>query len=198
MVNNHNHLREFGKFRLDAERRVLWFEDKPVNLPLKEIELLCVLTENSGQVVTKDELLNKVWGDSFVEESNLSRHIYVLRKTFKDLGEADLIQTVPRRGYRFTGEVHENGNGALIIEKPSSAQTLIEELNNSAEPEIKVLKPPDSRTKVSHWRLKPFVVVTALLLLIAGGIAWNKSNILPQNQSEPVAPLTLQSMQVGR
>jgi Tol biopolymer transport system component len=157
-----------------------------------------VLTENSGQVVTKDELLNKVWSDSFVEESNLSRHIYVLRKTFKDLGEADLIQTVPRRGYRFTGEVHENGNGALIIEKPSSAQTLIEELDSSAEPEIKVLKPPDSRTKVSHWRLKPFVVVTALLLLIAGGIAWNKSNILPQNQSEPLAPLTLQSMQVGR
>ena len=70
-------LREFGKFRLDAKRRVLWFEDKPVNLALKEIELLCVLTENGGEVVTKDELLEKVWADSFVEDSNLSRHIYV-------------------------------------------------------------------------------------------------------------------------
>lgn len=112
-------LREFGKFRLDAERRVLWFENAPVNLPLKEIELLCVLTESSGEVVTKDELLEKVWADSFVEESNLSRHIYVLRKIFKDYGEAtDLIQTVPRRGYRFTGEVRqvENGNGGLVSE----------------------------------------------------------------------------------
>ncbi|MBA4123079.1 MAG: winged helix-turn-helix domain-containing protein [Acidobacteria bacterium] len=88
MANKINCLREFGRFRLDAEKRVLWCEDKPVNLPLKEIELLCVLTENGGEVITKDELLEKVWADSFVEESNLSRHIYILRKTFKDFGES--------------------------------------------------------------------------------------------------------------
>ena len=83
MDNEINHLREFGKFRLEMDKKVLWFQDEPVNLQLKEIELLCVLTENSGQVVTKDELLNKVWANSFVEESNLSRHIYRLRKIFE-------------------------------------------------------------------------------------------------------------------
>jgi len=88
MSSKINGLREFGKFRLDVEKRVLWCENKPVNLPLKEIELLCVLTENGGEVITKDELLEKVWADSFVEESNLSRHIYILRKTFKDFGES--------------------------------------------------------------------------------------------------------------
>ena len=60
--------REFGKFRLDAETKVLWFEDEPVNLSLKQIELLCVLTEDGGAVITKDELLKKVWADSPVAE----------------------------------------------------------------------------------------------------------------------------------
>src|SRR5687768_6103821 len=98
MRNEGSQLRAFGKFRLDAEKRVLWFENEPVNLQLKEIELLCVLTENGKDVVTKKELLNRVWENSFVEESNLSRHIYQIRKLFKDFGEADdLIQTVPRQ-----------------------------------------------------------------------------------------------------
>src|SRR5689334_5643207 len=80
-------IREFGKLRLDVEKKVLWHADQPVGLALKQIELLCVLTENVGELVTKDELLEKVWAESFVEESNLSRHIYLLRKTLKDLGE---------------------------------------------------------------------------------------------------------------
>lgn len=108
MGNGNGHLREFGKFRLDAVRQVLWFGHEPVKLALKEIEILCVLTENGGQVVTKDEIISRVWADSFVEESNLSRHIYLIRKTFKDHGESgDLITTVPRRGYRFNADVTE-------------------------------------------------------------------------------------------
>lgn len=135
MNNKISSLREFEKFRLDVEKRVLWYEDKPVNLPLKEIEMLCVLTERSGEVVTKDELLEKVWADSFVEESNLSRHIYVLRKMFKDFGIKDrIIETVPRRGYRFAGEVREVSNGEIIIEKHTRTKTLIEfEKENEAE-----------------------------------------------------------------
>jgi DNA-binding winged helix-turn-helix (wHTH) protein/TolB-like protein/Tfp pilus assembly protein PilF len=126
MSSKLNGLRKFGKFRLDAERRVLWYEGKPVELPLKEIEMLCVLTERSGELVTKDEILQKVWADSFVNESNLSRHVYLLRKAFKDLGARDLIQTVPRRGYRFTGEVSEVERGELIVEKHTQTRTMIE------------------------------------------------------------------------
>lgn len=127
MDNVINHLREFGKFRIDARKRVLWYENEPVNLPLKEIELLCVLTEKSGEVYTKEELLNRVWADSFVEESNLSRHIYQIRKTFKDYGESeDLIQTVPRRGYRFARQVHEIARGDIVLEKHTTTRTLVE------------------------------------------------------------------------
>lgn len=163
MTNEFNNLRRFGKFRLDAKKKVLWFEGNTVSLTLKEAELLCVLTENSGEVITKDELLNKVWTDSFVEESNLSRHIYRLRKTFEELGEsADLIQTVPRRGYRFTGEIHENGNEELIIEKHSISRTLIEELENSAEPNVKIIPAQSSQTKFPRY----WVPITLCLVLL--------------------------------
>lgn len=127
MTNGDSNLREFGGFRLDSKKRVLWYGDEPVDLPLKEIELLCVLTESAGQVVTKDEILDKVWSDSFVDESNLTRQIYLLRKTLREHGESgELIQTVPRRGYRFTGKVNEVGNGDFVIEKHTSTRTLVE------------------------------------------------------------------------
>lgn len=134
MINGDSQLREFGRFRLDTKKRVLWCEDQPVNLPLKDIELLCVLTEHSGQVVTKDEILDRVWADSFVEESNLSRHIYLLRKTLKEYGEdEDLIQTVPRRGYRFTGQVTVPADRQFVIEKHTSTRTLIEIQDEAAD-----------------------------------------------------------------
>lgn len=162
MRNEVKGLREFGRFRLDVQKKVLWHEDEPVNLPLKEIELLCVLTENSGEVVTKNELLEKVWADSFVEESNLSRHIYLLRKTFKDFGESeDLIQTVPRRGYRFAGDIRESGNGELVIEKHTLTQTLIEE-----EPATR----PQPRAVLTRSRL--VVLLGVLILVLAIGIAF--------------------------
>jgi DNA-binding winged helix-turn-helix (wHTH) protein len=117
MSNQEKRIREFGQFRLDVNKKVLWHNGEPVSLPLKEVELLCVLTDNVGEVITKDEIFNQVWANSFVEESNLSRHIYLLRKTLKDLGEADeLIQTVPRRGYRFAGRVRELQPGGASSE----------------------------------------------------------------------------------
>ncbi len=173
MVNGDSQLREFGRFRLDVRKRVLWCEDRPVNLPLKEIELLCVLTENSGQVVTKDEILERVWADSYVEESNLTRHIYLLRKTLKEYGEPDdLIQTVPRRGYRFTGKVHGPSNGDLVIEKHTSTRTLIEiqDEGEDNEPNAKGLPGASfSRTGVAALAVAGAVMLAGLVFL------WNYS-----------------------
>jgi DNA-binding winged helix-turn-helix (wHTH) protein/TolB-like protein/TPR repeat protein len=163
MTNGDSQLREFGRFRLDVKKRVLWCEDKPVSLPLKEIELLCVLTEQSGQVITKDEILDRLWADSFVEESNLTRHIYILRKTLKEYGESeDLIQTVPRRGYRFTGKLSQPASGDLIIEKHTSTRTLIEVQEDSGEPN------PDSKAllgdKTARRRLITLAAAGAIVL----------------------------------
>ncbi len=108
MSNEINNLMEFDGFRLNMRRKTLRFADESVDLPLKAIEVLCVLVENSGRLVTKDEIFDRVWNDSFVEESVLTQNIYRLRKAFEKYGiEKDLIKNIPRRGYRFLGEVRE-------------------------------------------------------------------------------------------
>ena len=70
---------QFGEFRLDVRRKVLRHGETTVAMPLKELEVLSILVRNHGELVTKDELVDEIWKDSFVEESNLSRHIYLLR-----------------------------------------------------------------------------------------------------------------------
>lgn len=172
MVNGDSQLREFGRFRLDAKKRVLWCEDQPVNLPLKDIELLCVLTEHSGQVITKEEILDRVWADSFVEESNLTRHIYLLRKTLKEYGESeDMIQTVPRRGYRFTGKVRMPANGDLVIEKHTSTRTLIEIQDGTGENAMNTRAV--SGPTFSRQRVVAVAAAVTVVVIVGLGFLWN-------------------------
>ena len=96
----------FGEFRLDPEKRMLYRGDAEVSLPPKVIETLIVLVENQGEIVSKADLMEKVWADSIVEESNLSQHLYLLRRTLGEAGEGrPVIETLRRRGYRFSAEV---------------------------------------------------------------------------------------------
>ncbi|MDX2030376.1 MAG: winged helix-turn-helix domain-containing protein [Blastocatellia bacterium] len=99
---------EFGPFRLDLTERSLFREGEPLPLSNKTIELLLVLIERRGQVLGKEELMNLLWPDLMVEESNLTQHIYSLRKALaEDRTEARYVQTVPRRGYRLIADVRE-------------------------------------------------------------------------------------------
>lgn len=98
---------EFGPFKLEATERVLLREDKPLPLTPRGVELLLTLVENRGRLMEKDELLDKVWGDAFVEPANLTQTISVLRKLLEDDSQTpQYIQTVARRGYRFIAEVN--------------------------------------------------------------------------------------------
>jgi TolB-like protein/DNA-binding winged helix-turn-helix (wHTH) protein len=99
---------EFGWFRLNPAERLLLREQVPVQLPPKAFDALVVMVENRGRLLGKDELLKKVWPDSFVEESNLAQHVSILRKALRDGEEGfQYIETVPRHGYRFIAEVRE-------------------------------------------------------------------------------------------
>jgi DNA-binding winged helix-turn-helix (wHTH) protein/tetratricopeptide (TPR) repeat protein len=118
---------QFGEFRLDARAKVLRHRGTAVAMPLKELEVLCMLVENQGELVTKQAMLDEIWEDSFVGESNLSRHIYLLRKTLKDAGaDEGLIENVPRRGYRFAGEVRSIEPDEIYVEKRTRTRTLVE------------------------------------------------------------------------
>jgi len=100
------HFYEFGPFRVDPTERVLFRGGRPVPLPPKTFDTLVALLEKSGHIIEKDELMKKVWPDTFVEEVNLARHISNLRKALGAGDEEQLyIETVPRRGYRFVANV---------------------------------------------------------------------------------------------
>src|SRR5262245_13317732 len=94
-------LYQFGSFCLDTVERVLLRDGRLVPLPAKAINTLLVLVRNSKHVVEKDVLMNEVWPDEFVEESNLAQHIFMLRKALGETESCKYIETVPRRGYRF-------------------------------------------------------------------------------------------------
>ena len=166
MGNEFNHLREIGKFRLDPEKKVLSFQDKPIDIPLKEIELLCVLTENGGELITKEELMNRVWADSFVEESNLTRHIYRLRKMFAEYGETEeIIQNVPRRGYRFTANItqiaFEESETEIVFERHQKQQIIIEEISQTHPPKPLLSDKPRNFYKI----YLPAIAVSSVVAL---------------------------------
>ncbi len=128
---------EFGDFRLDARAKILYHKDAPVALKPKIVETLIVLVENAGEVVSKNDLMNAVWQDTFVAENNLSVNIYALRKAFAEYGESEknFIQTVSRRGFRFTASVREilrtNGNGKVLTETKSEDSAVSATIANS-------------------------------------------------------------------
>lgn len=96
----------FGPFRLNATERVLFRNGEPVNLPPKALETLLVLVQKAGHIVEKDELMATMWPDVFVEESNLSQYVFLLRKALgTSPNGGPYIETIPRRGYRFIATV---------------------------------------------------------------------------------------------
>src|SRR5215210_3741029 len=108
MSRQTSHYYEFGSFRISVQDRLLLREGEVVSLTPKAFELLLMLVENSGRVLGKEELMKQVWADSIVEEANLSRNIFTLRKALGGSpDENQYIKTIPKRGYRFVAPVKE-------------------------------------------------------------------------------------------
>jgi Tol biopolymer transport system component/DNA-binding winged helix-turn-helix (wHTH) protein len=97
-----NQLYKFGQFCLDVSERVLIRDGRVVPLSPKVFDTLLVLIENRGGILGKDELMQAIWPDAIVEESNLTHNISQIRRA---LGDCEYIETIPRRGYRFVPEV---------------------------------------------------------------------------------------------
>src|SRR2546426_760824 len=101
------HLYEFGPFRLDATERLLLRDEHHIPLTPKAFETLLVLVEHGGHVIDKDELMKKVWPDTFVEEVNLAKNVSRLRKILDAEQSEHYIETIPKRGYRFVAGIRE-------------------------------------------------------------------------------------------
>ena len=96
----------FGRFRIDAGKRLLFAKDELVALTPKAFDTLLALVENRGTVLSKEELMRLVWADQIVEENNLAQNIHSIRKSLGEGSEgAKYIETIPKRGYRFVADV---------------------------------------------------------------------------------------------
>jgi Tol biopolymer transport system component/DNA-binding winged helix-turn-helix (wHTH) protein len=110
--SNQHKVYEFENFRLDATTRLLNRGGEQLVLTPKAVETLIALVERQGTVITKEELMQEIWADTIVEESNLAQYLHVLRKTLGDTSDGKpYIETLKRRGYRFNGTVRVVKNG---------------------------------------------------------------------------------------
>jgi TolB-like protein/DNA-binding winged helix-turn-helix (wHTH) protein/Tfp pilus assembly protein PilF len=129
MSKEPKHFYEFGPYRVDPDKRLLLRDNRPVPVQPKAFETLLVLVQNSETVVLKDDLMKVLWPDSFVEEANLTQHIFVLRKTLGETsGESRYIVTVPGRGYRFAEKVRLVPEpDDLIVQSHSITRVVVDE-----------------------------------------------------------------------
>ncbi len=153
-----NGLYEFGPFRLDPEDRLLLRNGSPVSLTPKTFDTLLLLVESSGKLVPKDELMRALWPDSFVDESNLTQTVFMLRKALGETGsDQRYILTASGRGYRFAANVRQV---------------------SSPEPGVDVLvKMRPSR----RWPVLVVAVISLVLVLIT--LPWSHSRIPPPRPS---------------
>jgi DNA-binding winged helix-turn-helix (wHTH) protein/TolB-like protein len=176
MSEQTQHFYEFGRFRLSTGDRVLFRDHEVVQLTPKVFDILEALVESSGQVISKDGLMKKVWPDSFVEEGNLTQNISLLRKA---LGEGQngnqYIETVARRGYRFVAQVRTVSPivDALPNDRPIDeeapvrpaydSQTVTEQPQVSREAVVQYVK-----SGLNRYRSLGFASLLAVLLIAAG------------------------------
>jgi DNA-binding winged helix-turn-helix (wHTH) protein/tetratricopeptide (TPR) repeat protein len=152
---------EFGNFRLYPAEALLLRDGQPVPVNPKTFKLLCVLVENHGHLVEKDELMREVWPDTFVVESNLTYNISMLRKLLGDDGNGNrFIATLPKHGYRFVREVRE----IVDTDAPSQSRAQLE-VEAAALPNLSQENQP-ALPRFSRWS-KIAIACGALAMLAA-------------------------------
>ncbi|MEQ1642148.1 MAG: winged helix-turn-helix domain-containing protein [Pyrinomonadaceae bacterium] len=117
----------FGSFELDPNERLFTKDSEPIPLTPRAFDVLEILVQNAGHLVEKEEFLSRIWDDAIVEEANLARIIYTLRRTLGNGDEGSkYIQTVAKRGYRFVAEVERqdrSGNDHILEKTEVSNQS---------------------------------------------------------------------------
>src|SRR5579872_3023372 len=152
-----NSLYEFGEFRLDAQNRVLRRGETAVPLTPKAFDVLLVLVQSGGRIVSKDELMKAVWPDSFVEESNLTQTIFMVRKALNETKDQRYILNVQGQGYRFLVPITEAGAGRP---EEAPAPSYIEESVRAIPSDLRI--PP-----AKGWRLAIVAGAVAAVLVTA-------------------------------
>lgn len=148
------HFYEFGKFRLDPCERLLLCDGKAIPLAPKAFATLLMLVENSGHLLKKEELMQRLWPGTFVEEVNLAQNISAIRRALEDQnGGKRYIETVPKVGYRFTAETRKVGS----------------EATQPADLADKLADTDASERTARHWLVRRLVAWASAVILVGAG-----------------------------
>jgi TolB-like protein/DNA-binding winged helix-turn-helix (wHTH) protein/Tfp pilus assembly protein PilF len=180
------YLYRFGPFALDSRKRTFSRADSPVSLTPKAFDVLLFLVQNPNRLVTKDELLQAVWGDTFVEEGNLTQYISHLRKALGDNSEdARLIVTIARKGYQFTGDVSV-ADAADTTKRAAVQVSTVGSLR--ADAQLAIESPADKAVPKAprHWRKAAIAGALALTLVFVGYLFWPRFRGITPPRSEKI------------
>lgn len=166
MKHSSGKIYEFGEFRLDTSEQELRRGAEKITLTPKAVELLNLLIERRGQIISRDEIQEKLWRDTYVDENNLSVTISMLRRAFGvKASEKNFIETVSKRGYRFVADVAET-NAELIVERQTRTHIKIQTIEDEKSNEAKPLAAPKSVSA----RFLLIASAFCLVLVAAGAI----------------------------
>jgi len=131
---------EFGPYHLDLNERVLTCTGETIALTPKATDILIMLVANAGQLLEKDQLLQEVWPNTFVEESNLTQNIFMLRRALGDeRADPRYIETITRRGYRFIEDVRVIRRGLESESHGTPVVAVLPFVNVNDDPELEYL-----------------------------------------------------------
>jgi len=165
------HYYDFGSFRLDLLNRELLKNGVHVSITQKSFELLQFLIENRGRGLRKNEILNNIWTESYVEEANLAQHIYMIRKVLKDNGNTEkYIETIPKYGYRFNGEVFESSGNETPLQR-----AIISDSSANEKPKNEIIIPEtntNARITKTAYHQNRQITNPPEILIIQELLAW--------------------------
>ncbi|MEO7674267.1 MAG: transcriptional regulator, partial [Pyrinomonadaceae bacterium] len=187
----------FGDFELIGPKRLLLKQGKPVALNSKTFDVLLTLVERPGQVLSRGELLDKVWPEQFVEENNLAVQISALRKVFGETkSEHQYIVTVPGKGYSFVAELNKPAESEIILETYKFERIIEQEtVDDGFSQAIDLSTQPHSvrqgtqflSSQVNLSTRRVFVALSVLVLTLSGLGYWffffEPQTTQPSNQS---------------
>ena len=179
-------LYRFGEFVLDPGRRTLARADSPVSLTPKAFDVLLVLVQNPNRLVTKEELLQAVWGDTFVEEGNLTQYISLLRKALGDNSEgARLIVTIARKGYQFTGNVVPVTESEYVSKRTAVRIPATEIWQTDSSPALEFPAKEATPGTQTPWR-RAAVAASAVILAAVAYASWQRFRVITPPKSEKI------------
>jgi DNA-binding winged helix-turn-helix (wHTH) protein/tetratricopeptide (TPR) repeat protein len=187
---------QFGEYELKVRTRSVSYRGGAVAFEPKTYDVLLYLVANAGRVVTKEELLKAVWPDSFVEDSNLTQHVFRLRKALRPLdNEEPYIVTVPGQGYQFSAEVKSASVPATIPPETLEAREeivvqRIRERSTVVTEEIVHQAPATPDRSRRPWRIAAVSALATIALAALGIWGWQAMHrsILPTPAAPPVHP----------